>query len=139
MDHHRVFDAGDDPQRPATGRAGLDVDAKDAFEPLRPSHRCSTFHRRLLLPLIGSLGFGALPPFRRCHRGAVSTVGGKYAVQARQVDPRLGHQGGESGDEVERLEDDMRGAIAVRCLEPPVRAVLRVNPAFATRWPAMTR
>ena len=29
----------------------------------------------------------------------------------------LWHQGSETGDEVERLEDDVRGAIAVRCLE----------------------
>ena len=28
VDHDRVFDAGDDPQSPAAGRTGLDVDAK---------------------------------------------------------------------------------------------------------------
>jgi hypothetical protein len=38
-------------------------------------------------------------------------------MKAGQVDPGLGHQGGEAGDEVERFEDDMGGAIAVRRLE----------------------
>ena len=51
------------------------------------------------------------------HRCAVLAVRGKYAIEARQVDPRLWHQGGEPGDEVQRLEDDMGGAIAVRRLE----------------------
>ena len=30
LDHRWVFDAGDDPQRPAADRTGLDVDAEDA-------------------------------------------------------------------------------------------------------------
>ena len=38
-------------------------------------------------------------------------------MEAGQIDPGLGHQGGEPGDEVERFEDDMGGAIAVRRLE----------------------
>ena len=39
---------------------------------------------------------------------------GMARIQSRQVDPRFGHQGDESRDEVHRLEDDVRGAIAVR-------------------------
>jgi hypothetical protein len=35
LDHRGVFDAGADPQRPAAGRTGLDVDAEEAFEALR--------------------------------------------------------------------------------------------------------
>ena len=80
LDHRWVFDAGDDPQRPAAGRTGLDVDAEDAFQPLRPSHCCPAFRRRFLLLLFGGPGFGALPPLPRCYPGAVSTVGGKYAM-----------------------------------------------------------
>ena len=34
LDHHRVFDAGNDPDRPAAGSAGLDVDAKYALQAL---------------------------------------------------------------------------------------------------------
>ena len=75
------------------------------------------FRRRFLLPLLGDLGFGTPAPLRRCHRCAVLAVGGKHAMEARQVDLGLGHQGREPGDEVERLEDDMGGAIAVRRLE----------------------
>ena len=88
------------------------------FAGAKTGHRGPAFHRRFLLSLLEGFGLGALPPFRRCHRGAVSTVGGKYA--ARQIAPGLGHQGGESGDEVQRLEDDMGGAIAVRCQSIPI-------------------
>jgi len=38
-------------------------------------------------------------------------------MEAHQVDPRFWHQGRKLDDEVERLEDNMRGAIAVRRLE----------------------
>ena len=38
-------------------------------------------------------------------------------MEAGQIDPGLRHQGSEPGDEVERFEDDMSGAIAVRRLE----------------------
>ena len=34
-------------------------------------------------------------------------------IQSCQVDSRLRHQRDESGDEIHRLEDDVRGAIAV--------------------------
>jgi hypothetical protein len=36
FDHRGVSDTGNNPQRPAAGRTGLDVDAEDALEPLRP-------------------------------------------------------------------------------------------------------
>ena len=38
-------------------------------------------------------------------------------MEAGQVGPRLRHQGDKPGDEVQRFEDDVRGAIAVRRLE----------------------
>ena len=41
VDHRRILDAGNDPQRPAAGRTGVDVDAEVAFQPLRPSLRVS--------------------------------------------------------------------------------------------------
>jgi hypothetical protein len=37
LDRHRVLDAGDDPDRPAAGPAGLDVDAEYPFQALRLS------------------------------------------------------------------------------------------------------
>ena len=36
---------------------------------------------------------------------------------AREIDPWLGHQGGQPGNEVQGLEDDMRGTIPVRRLQ----------------------
>ncbi len=42
---------------------------------------------------------------------------GKHAIETRSVDPRLGHQSRQPGDEVVRLEDDMRGAVAVNAVE----------------------
>ncbi len=44
-------------------------------------------------------------------------VGGEHTMESRQVDSRFRHQGDKPGDEIQRLEDDMRGAIAVRGLE----------------------
>ena len=35
LDHLGIFDAGDDPDRPTAGRAGLDVDAEYALQALR--------------------------------------------------------------------------------------------------------
>ena len=43
-------------------------------------------------------------------------VGGKYAVEARQIAPGLEYQSGELGDEIERLENDVRGGIALKGL-----------------------
>ncbi len=36
---------------------------------------------------------------------------------AGEVDPRFRYQGGQVGDEVQGFEDDVGGAVAVRCLE----------------------
>ena len=59
----------------------------------------------------------------RCPRLAAVTrarylaVRRKHPVEARQVDPRFGHQGRQTGNEVQRLEDDVRGAVSVRPLQ----------------------
>ena len=41
----------------------------------------------------------------------------KHAVKSRQIHARLRHRGDQSGDEVERLKDHMRGAIPIRRLQ----------------------
>lgn len=46
-------------------------------------------------------------------------------MKAGQVAPGLWHQGGETGDEVERLEDDMGGAIAIWRLELVANVAVR--------------
>jgi hypothetical protein len=38
LDDVGIFDTGDDPHCPVAGRAGLDIDAKDLLEALRPGH-----------------------------------------------------------------------------------------------------
>ena len=41
----------------------------------------------------------------------------KYTVKARQVDTGFGYQRGQLRNEVQRLEEDMCGAVSVRRLE----------------------
>ena len=41
----------------------------------------------------------------------------EHPVKAGQVDARLRHQSGQSCDEVQGVEDDVGGAVAVRCLQ----------------------
>lgn len=56
---------------------------------------------------------GALFPNNPC------TVGREHIMERRQVDSGLRHrQGDKRGDEVQRLEYDVRGTVAVQCLEP---------------------
>ena len=38
-------------------------------------------------------------------------------MKAGEVDAWLGHQSGQPGNEIQRLKDDVRGAIAVWCLK----------------------
>ena len=52
------------------------------------------------------------------HQRTVFTVKGKDTVEARQIDAGLGHQGGQPGDEIQRLKDDVRG---------PNRAVIALD------------
>lgn len=56
----------------------------------------------------------AFPPH---NLRAQSMVGSKAAVEARQVDARAGDQGGQSRQEIQRFENDVGGAVAVRGLE----------------------
>ena len=104
LDHHRVFDAGDDPDRAAAGLTDLDVNIEPPLEPLRPAHRGAEFGGRLDLRLIGQLSLCAFAPFRRGHPRTVFAVGRKHPVETYQVDPRLGHQSRQPGNEVQRLD-----------------------------------
>ena len=38
-------------------------------------------------------------------------------LDAGEVDPWFGYQGGQAGDEVQRVEGGVSGAVMVRCLE----------------------
>jgi len=50
----------------------------------------------------------------RGHVVAQRAVGSEHPVETGEVHPRLGYQGSEPGDEVERLEDDVGSAVPVR-------------------------
>ncbi len=71
----------------------------------------------LALRLIWLFGLVAFAPLGGGHQSTVLAVRGKHTMEAGQVDPGLGHQRSEPGNEVEGLKEYMRGAIPVRlCL-----------------------
>lgn len=115
LNHHWVFDAGDDPDRPAAGTASLDVDIENSLEPLCPCHRRSPFGGRWRF--IGYPGLVAPAPLCRRHQGPVLAVRRKYPMKPGKVDSWPGHQRGQAGNEIQRLKDHVRGAIPVRCLQ----------------------
>ena len=73
--------------------------------------------RRALLYRIGLLAFGALTQPARRDRPAPGAVGRKHPVVAGQIHPRPRHQRRQPRHEIQRLEDDVRGAVPVRRLE----------------------
>jgi len=94
------------PQAPTFG--------ENPLQPLRPGHGHITLNWRFLVPPFRQPGFATLAPLRRCHQRTVFAVRGEYAVKTCQIDSGLGHQGGQLGDEIHRLEDHVGGAIAIR-------------------------
>jgi hypothetical protein len=131
FDDHWVFDAGDDFHRPAAVVTGFDVDVEDMLQALRPAHgRVSRGGRPVRF--LGCLGNCSLrgssscihavvvrapAALARCYLRTQVAVRCKHAVITREVHARRGHQGGQAGDEVQGLEEDVGGAVAVRGLE----------------------
>ena len=116
-DDLRVLDARDDAHRPTAGRAGLDIDPKDPLEALCPSHRGAAFNWRGLLQIRAAGMLAAPAPPRRGHPRAILAVRREYTVEACQIDPQFRPQRRQAGDAVEGLEDDVRRAVSVRCLQ----------------------
>ncbi len=85
----------------------------DPFQALRPDHRSTAFGGCRLLSIPGRSTLTARAPLSQCHPRAVLAVRCKHPVEAGEVDPRFGYQGHQSGDEIERLEDDVRGAVTI--------------------------
>jgi hypothetical protein len=54
----------------------------------------------------------ALARFAGVTRAWCLARGSEHSMKTGQIHSRLRHQGGEPGDEVRRLEDDLRGAVA---------------------------
>ena len=117
LDQRWILNAGDDPDGTAARPTGLDIDVEHALQALRPRHGGVTLGWRLVLCVIRRAAVVASTPFRRRHERPVPAVRCEHAVEARQVDPGLWDQGGQSSNEVQRLEDDMCSAIVVRRLE----------------------
>ena len=115
--HHRILDAGNDPNGAATGLTGLDIDVEHALEAPCPGHGGVRLGWRLLLCGIRCAGVVAFTALGRRHERPMSAVGGEHTVEARQVHARFEYQGGQTGDEVQGLEDDVRGAVTVGRLE----------------------
>ena len=112
-----IFNAGDDLDGAAAGLSGLDVDVQYALQALRPGHCCSAFGGRCVFRPVRRAGLVTLAPLGRRHPRTMRAVRGENPVKSSQVDSGLRYQGDKPDDEVQRLENDVRGAIAVRCLE----------------------
>src|SRR5258707_13562481 len=93
------------------------IDFKNTCQSLGPRHSDVT-RERCLLPLARCWRLPrTTAAFRRHDLRAQPMVGSKTAVKARQVDARAGDQGGQSRQEIQRFENDVGGAVAVRGLE----------------------
>ena len=79
---------------------GFDIDCEYAFEALGPSHATSRWAR-----IWSSLGAG-LPRLAgvTCERCLLL---GAHAVEPCQVHPRFRYQSGQTGDKIQRFENDM--------------------------------
>lgn len=105
-----VLDTGDRLGFTATLWAHRYVDIEHPFQALCPGHG--------LVALFGCSVYdfstgAALSAFGRCHFNTVVAVGGKYAVEPCQVHSRLRRQRRQLSDEIQRIEDDVRGPVAV--------------------------
>jgi hypothetical protein len=95
----------------------LDVDVEHALEALRPSHRRPPLGRGAVVCLGRCLACCTLAPPGLGHLRAVRAVRGKHAVEAGEIDARFGHQRGQSCDEIQRLEEHVRGTVRVGRLQ----------------------
>ncbi|OES47442.1 hypothetical protein A7R77_33065 [Pseudomonas aeruginosa] len=115
----RIFDAGNHFDVTAAVFADFNINIEDSLEALHPGHGAVALCRTLVTPVsIETFRFvGLLAPLGGCYLNSVFAVRCKDAVEACEVDSRLRYQRSEFGDEVQRLEDHMGGAIAVRSFE----------------------
>src|SRR5919106_999065 len=109
----RGLRTGDDLQSAAAVGAVFDVDVEDPFEQPGPAHaRCLSLRVSVL-----AWGLGG----RRCRAGndftAQLRIGRQHAMEADQMEPRARHQRRQALHELQRLHDDMGGAVFVRTLQ----------------------
>ena len=96
VDHHRIFDAGDDLDDATAAVAGLDVDVEHTLQVLPGSMKTKSSCERALRPGHGGPAFGgcgvfgrirraglvALAAFSRRHLCTMGAVRGENAVEA---------------------------------------------------------
>ena len=111
-DGFRIGDVRENAKWGPTAGASAEVETESAVQSLHPATgggangRC---RRRIVgRGRLRWLGYDAM---------SLARVGGEHAVIAKQVDSRAGNEGGESGNEVQRLEQHMGGAIGERAFE----------------------
>src|SRR5262245_30008432 len=111
--HRRIIDRGDNLQGTAAVGTVFHVDVEDAFEQPGPADAC-----RSALPVsVLAWGLGG----RRCRSGndftAQLRVWCQHAVKPDQMKTRAWHQSRQAFHELQRLHDDMGGAVFVRTLQ----------------------
>ena len=109
VDDLLILDAGDHPGFTSTLWADRDIDVKYPFQALRPCHGPVALFGCFVFVFLSGASFAA---FGWRHISTVFAVGGKYTMEPSQVYSRFRHQCRQLGNEVQRFEDDMRGAIA---------------------------
>ncbi|MCP5472343.1 MAG: MBL fold metallo-hydrolase [Sinobacteraceae bacterium] len=113
----RLFDAGNHLELPAAARTGLDVDPEHPLQALGPVHRHMAGRGGLVGALLRLRLAPPLAPMRRRDGCAQPTVRCEHTVVPGQVHPRRRHQCREPCDEIQRLQHNVRGAVAVRRLQ----------------------
>lgn len=110
VDNHLIFYAGDHPGFTATLWADRDIDVEYPFQALCPGHGLVALCGCFVFVFLSGAAFAA---FGRRHIYPVFAVGREYAVEPGLVYSRFRHQGSQLGNEIQRLKDDVRCAIAV--------------------------
>ena len=96
----------------AQGCAGA-VNVKYSLHALRPGHGLVTLFRCFVLFRLSQVAF---PAPGGCHMTPVFAVRSENTVKTCEIHSWLGHQRGQLGNKIQRLEDDIRGAITVGVL-----------------------
>jgi hypothetical protein len=86
------------------------------FAGAKTGHGHVMFYHGLIRRCFHAGGLTALASFGGCHLYPVFAVRCKHPVKAGQVGTGFRNQRCQLGNEVKRFEEDVRGAIPVRCL-----------------------
>ena len=110
-DERRLCNGRDDTHGPtAAARTASQIDREHPAQPLHPAHRGAGLD---LNSVLSALGRG-----RRSGDDVIAMFGirGEQTVIAQQMHARARHQGGETRDKVQRLEQHVGGAVGERVL-----------------------